>query len=145
MLGKDGKECMAFMEKLSEYFDPVVLRGEKSVKDDAVAQQCMKIPALIDVFIPTIERNLKKASAVHYRSWECMAFYVELCRMLAKVEYTAACGKGDEMESCWSIARDYVCKNELRFQKELDVFEFLNIWENKILPRFREQAEVFVE
>lgn len=136
---------MNFLQTLSDYFEPEVLRGEKPVRDPAVAERYQKIPALIDAFLPILERNKNHASAVWERSWECLEFYAKLCRMLAGVLYEAACGNGREMDILWEQTRAFACNNELRFQREWDVFEFLNIWENKILYRFRSQTEMFVE
>ena len=54
-------------------------------------------------------------------------------------------GKKDEMDSAWSEAKAFACKNEMRFQKEFDVFEFILVWESKILNRMKEQEESFIE
>lgn len=143
--GEAGTTVMTFMELLSDMFDPLILRGEKPVETEEAAEKYAKIPELIDAFLPTIEKNRNGDSEVHRRSWECLAFYVELCRKTSKVVCAAARGEREEMDALWKDARKFVCDNELRFQKELDVFEFLNIWENKILYRFREQSELFIE
>ena len=100
---------------------------------------------MIDEFIPIIEYNLKVTKNVQYRSWECLRFYVELCRKLSKVLLAASRGLKEELDIAWASARDFACKNEMRFQKEFDVFEFILVWESKILNRIKEQEEMFIE
>lgn len=143
--GADGQSCMTFLETLSDLFDPVVLRGESKVRTPENMQQYEKIPSVIDAFLPVIARNLETCSDAQHRSWECLSFYGELCRKLSQVLLAAARDNRDEMEARWLEVREYVCSNELRFQKEFDVFEFLLIWESKTLPRFRKQAELQFE
>ena len=143
--GGDGKTVQEFLSSLSELYDPTVLRGETPIRSEKNAQNYSKIPAVIDAFIPVIEKNLLTAEDVCYRCWECLRFYVELCRKTAKVLYLASLGKKDEMDPAWEEAKAFACKNEMRFQKEFDVFEFILVWENKILNRIREQEEAFIE
>ncbi len=143
--GKDGNACREIIKKLSERLDPVVLRGEKPLSDEKTVNGCVEVPEIIDAFIPTIERNLKETAGVRHRAWECFGFYVELCRKISVIFYAAASGKGDELNSQWEIVRRFVCTNEIRFQREFDVFEFLNVWENQILYRLKQQTELYFE
>ena len=63
-----------------------------------------------------------------------------LCRQLSLVLYAAACGDIAAMDAAWTEVRQTVCDNELRFQREFDMFEFFNVWEGRTLPRFRKEA-----
>lgn len=143
--GKDGKQVKDFLSSLSELFDPTVLRGETPVRSEKNAMNYAQIPNTIDQFIPIIDKNLAETDGVCFRSWECLRFYVELCKRTAKVLYLAATGKKDKMDPAWQDAKNFACKNEMRFQKEFDVFEFILVWENKILNRIKEQDESFIE
>lgn len=143
--GDEGKLVKDFLSELSSLYDPTVLRGETPAGSKKNAENYARIPNLIDSFLPTIRRNLEQTSDIHYRSWECLNFYVELCRKTAFVLFLAASGKKNEMDSAWENAKQFACKNEMRFQKEFDVFEFILVWESKILNRIKEQAEAFIE
>ena len=143
--GKNGKACMHFFRELSDLFDPTVLRGETPVRDPKIAEKYEKIPALIDSFLPVIRRALDETKGVQFRSWECLSFYAELCRRTAKVLYHAARGEKKDLDESWKIARAFACENETRFQREFDVFEFILVWESKILNRIKEQEEQFIE
>ena len=143
--GPDWRACMELLRSLSAAFDPVVLRGERSVKDPELAAQYGKIPRLLDGFLPVLERNRGLGESVRQRSWDCLDYYIRLCRKLSCVVYAAATGNVEAMEGQWAQVKAFVCENEVNFQPEFDVFEFLLVWESKILPRFREQAEASIE
>ena len=143
--GDDGDACREFLTRLSREFDPPTLRGEKPVHTREAARRYAAIPVLIDAFLPVVKRNLDAASPVRRRSWECMEFHAGLCRHLAQL--LAACARDDDaaVAAHWEEIRSYVCDNELRFQREFDVFEFLLVWESKILPRLRKKEAADIE
>ena len=143
--GADGEACLALLEDISRALDPMILRGEKPVAGEAQAARFAAIAGRIDAFLPVIERNLNAPSPLLRKSWECMAFHVRLCRRLSQLLLCAARGESEAMETRWQEIRAYVCDNEPRFQREFDAFEFFNVWENKILFRFRQRAEATIE
>ena len=142
--GADGGSCLEFLEKLSLAFDPEVLRGEKPVRGAENAAGYAALPAVIDGFLPVIRKNLAgAASPLVRRSWECLEFHAEVCRKLAAL--LLGCARGERAEEQWAAVRGFVCENEMRFQREFDVFEFILVWENKILPRLRAGSENAIE
>ncbi len=143
--GKDWAKVKEFLSTLSDLFDPTVLRGETPVKNEEVTKKYEKIPSVIEAFSPVIKENLKNSNPVQFRSWECLSFYTALCKKLSKIILAASLGQKEELDKAWAAARDFACKNEMRFQKEFDVFEFILVWESKILNRIKEQEEMFIE
>jgi hypothetical protein len=142
--GDDGMEVMSYLLGLSRRFAPWVLRGEEPVAD--MAETYRAIPSFINGFLPTVRKNLKKnLPAVQHRSWECLEFHAAVCRKLAVLLLACARGKLADMDERWAEVRDFVCENELKFQREFDVFEFVLVWENKILPRLRAGNEQAIE
>ncbi len=143
--GADGGRAFAFLEHLSQEFDPPVLRGEKPIRCASAAARYAALPEYIDAFMPVTRKNLDAPDPVIRRSWECLAFHAEVCRKLAELLRAFAAGDAAEGDACWLALRRFVCENESAFQREFDVFEFILVWENKILPRFRSQREGEVE
>ena len=141
--GKDGDKVSEHLAHLSREFDPPVLRGEKPMS----AEKYEKLPAIIDGFLPTIGKNLadETLTDVQRRSWRCLEFHAEVCRMTAAV--LAACAGGDDRTATerWEKLKRFVCENETAFQSEFDVFEFILVWESKILPRLLAKRETSVE
>ena len=133
--GKDSEECLKFMKTLSELFDPKILRGEISVRSEGNTERYKNLIRKTEEFTPIIAKNL--TTTENKRAWECMSFYVSLCRKLAEVMYHAANADTESMNNAWTRARSFACENELKFQREFDVFELFNVWENKILPKLK--------
>ena len=144
--GGAGEAVFAFLEKLSRDFDPPVLRGEKPVRAPGNAERYAALTEYIDGFLPEIRREMQRsASPAHRRSWECLEFHARLCRLLARLLAAFARGDGRAAETLWAETRDFARAGETRFQREFDLFEFLLVWENKILPRLQTKAEGNVE
>ncbi len=141
--GKHGVLCMIYLTLLSDSFDPLVLRGEKPL---ASAKTYASIRKTISKFLPIIQKNLSEEDMeVQSRSWEILNFHAGLCEMLSHVLEAYSKGKPKKAASAWQAVRAFVCENEMRYQREFDVFEFLNVWEGKILPRFEAQVEKSIE
>ena len=137
--GKDAVACMAYLEKLSCGFEPEVLRGERPLH---APDKYEAIQTAIHDFMPVIQKNLSSnTSTIQKRSWECLAFHAELGEKLAVLLADFARKDSKRAADSWQAVRLLVCQNEMRFQREFDVFEILNVWENKILPRLEELAK----
>ena len=144
--GEDGGAVRGYLEKLSRDFDPPTLRGEKPVQSAENAKKYRAIPAFVDGFLPTVKRNLaKELPEVRRRSWECLAFHAELCKMIAAVLAACAENAASGAAEKWSSLKTFVCEKEVEFQREFDVFEFILVWESKILPRLTAKHETAVE
>ena len=145
--GPDGGKVPKYLKELSARFDPPVLRGEKPVRTDETAAEYEKLPEHIDAFLPVIRRNLSDPTLmpVQRRSWECLAFHAELCRMISAVLAACANGDGEGAAERWAKLKKFACENEAGFQREFDVFEFILVWESKILPRLTAKREDDVE
>ena len=65
--------------------------------------------------------------------------------MIAAVLAACASGDSDGAAEKWAELKSFACENELRFRREFDVFEFILVWESKILPRLLKQSEKSVE
>ena len=145
--GEDGDKVTEYLTRLSREFDPPTLRGEKPVQSAENVKRYRGIPAIIDEFLPTVRKNLadRKLTDVRRRSWECLAFHADVCRMTAAV--LAACAANDDKGAAekWEKLKRFVCENETAFQAEFDVFEFILVWESKILPRLLAKRETGVE
>jgi hypothetical protein len=145
--GAEGEKVREYLENLSAWFDPPVLRGEKPVNAPETAAKYRKIPAVVDAFLQAAEKRLadEKLPEVQRRSWECLAFHARLCRRIAAVLTACAEGRNDAAAENWAKLKDFACENENRFQREFDVFEFILVWESKILPRLLAKREDDVE
>ena len=144
--GEDGEAAREYLEKLSRDFDPPTLRGEHPVKSAENVIKYRAIPDFIDGFFPTVRRNLEKElPSAQRRSWECLAFHARLCKRIAAVLAACAAGDGTGAAEKWEKLKTFVCENEADYKCEFDVFEFILVWESKILPRLTAKRETGVE
>ena len=120
------------IQKLSNLFDPPVLRGEKPA--DNLAERASEILREIDAFAPVIGRNLLLEEYCHQRSWDILQFHAGLCRYLAEVLLGIADGQIDEAKSHWSKLRRFARVNEMKYQAVFDMPLFLSVWESQVLP-----------
>jgi hypothetical protein len=129
--GADGPACLAYLETLSELFDPPYLRGERPRRDPASAATYARLPETIAAFRPTIRRNLDGADPCHARSWHYLDRHADLCELLAAALHLRAAGDDEAAQQAWEQARRFVQEHELELQSVLDGYEYL-----RVLSRF---------
>lgn len=130
--GEDSELCRRYLQKLSDLFDPPMLRGEKPA--ESLAENARGILREIDAFAPVIGRNLLLEEFCHQRSWDILQFHAGLCRYLAEVLLGIAEGQLDEAKSQWSKLRRFARVNEMKYQAVFDMPLFLSVWESQVLP-----------
>lgn len=144
--GPDGGKCLNYLEAVSAAVDPVILRGEKPVNAPGAATGYTALLTVIDEFQKVIKDNLDRAVLpLQRRSWEILAFHSALCRKITQLLLCFAAENSREAESMWQELSRFARENEMAFQREFDLFEFILVWENKILPRLRSAVEGDVE
>ena len=95
--------------------------------------------------MPVIRKNLGTTDGVQHRSWECLEFHAGLCRRISDILLAFAGNDRKSAGTNWETLREFARKNEVHFQREFDLFEFLLVWESKILPRLQSAAEQSIE
>lgn len=83
--GADGEAVRAYLERLSQLFDPVWQRGEKTVVDEETARHFAEIPAVVDGFRPVVLAHLSDPalSASVKKSWEYLTYHADACLLFA--------------------------------------------------------------
>jgi hypothetical protein len=142
--GADGESTRAYLAEMSRLFDPPYLRGDRSphpedadvhvwiLQPDAsdpnaeAAAKLARIPALIDGFLPVIERNLGDPDPCRARSWALLRLHADLARGLAQAFQHRAQGDAVAARAAWLATADHAQRNEDFLQPDLDVFEFVH-------------------
>jgi len=126
--GAKGKDAADYLRKLSDLFDPKVMRLELSPEEALKAvKRYGQIPKLIEDFRPDIERGTELPDCVHAKSWTYLKHHAQMCLLwcdaLAKhVKGDAEGAKAPALELV-----DYVRRNELKLHHALDVNLFLKV------------------
>lgn len=148
--GEDWKKCKDYLEALSDLFCPGNVRSGGSfgieeegltTKDDypaswinnpEVAGKTSKIPALLDSFLPVIEKNIILEDPCQRLSWTYLRYHLNICRYLAKIINLGAKGLRDEAVSIANEMEIYVSKIEPAIHNAFDLFLFFRAVRGKL-------------
>ncbi len=125
--GPDGAVCREYMAKLTELFDPVYMRGEKTVVDPEAAERLSRIPDVVREFLPVIERNTSSDNACRAKSWEYLRYHAGVCTLLAKALEARARDDKETALAEWERTKRFVQENEPVLHPVLDVWNFVNV------------------
>lgn len=111
--GEDGAKCREYLEKLSEYFSPNLIRHDVKISSleevgvmeaDAysntwynnpkAAEGFAKVPALVEEFLPVIEKNKSPKDICQMKSWRYLQYHAYIVTELSKAYLAGA--KGDK-------------------------------------------------
>jgi hypothetical protein len=153
--GADGAKARAYLDTLSDLFCPANLRSTKktNVEDEgletlddepvswignpAVAEKAAGIPAVIDAFLPVIERNMLNEDACRRMSWTYLRYHAKLCRMLAGVVVAGAENRMDDARAQFDALEKWLSRVEPDIHNAFDLFLFERFWRPKLeLPSY---------
>ncbi len=120
--GADGQACRDYLERLSELFDPVYIRGEKDWVDEVQAGQLANVPHVIQGFVPAIDANLDADDPCRRASWRYLKHHAELALGLARAFHAKAQGRDEEAREQWERTK------QLAWDMEPDLHPVLDTW-----------------
>ncbi|HOF40762.1 MAG TPA: DUF4838 domain-containing protein [Candidatus Hydrogenedentes bacterium] len=120
--GADGPACRDYLERLSELFDPVYIRGEKEWLNAEQAQRFARAPDVIQGFMLTIAANLRSGDSCHRASWRYLKHHAELVLGLARAFHAKALGMDEAARKAWETTK------KLAWDKEPDLHPVLDTW-----------------
>lgn len=132
--GRDGEAAAAYLAELTGRFDTRWMRGEKPVRDEAVAGSLEGIPETIRSFRPVIERNLSLPDPCHAASWNYLRHHADIAEGIAGVMALRARGQWERMRSAWAALQAEVWKREEVLHPVMDAWLFVHVM-GRILDR----------
>ncbi|MHB1002134.1 MAG: DUF4838 domain-containing protein [Armatimonadota bacterium] len=130
--GPDGAKCRAYLEKVSELFDPVYLRGEKPGTEVEAAVKFHAAQETIKGFIPVIEKNQACENPCWRKSWEYLRHHADIYTLLAKAHEARALGDVDGASYTWNAVTQLVREREPILHPVLDVQLFQQVTGGKL-------------
>jgi hypothetical protein len=137
----------AYMERLSQLFDPPYLRGDRAPRDEALhiwvleggasiadetAQKNLaQVPEFIESFRPTILENLADPNPARARSWEILNQHADFCVLLAGALLERARGNQEGAKIGWERAKEFAQQSEIDLHPVWDVFEQISVYEHR--------------
>jgi len=132
--GADGETVRIYMQKLSDAFDPVYLRNEKTAVNLENAQKLAAVPEILDEYLQLIETRLEDASLPGgiRASWRYLRYHSDLCRLMAAAFLHKAEGRFKEALEALEEVLKFVQRNERTLHRVFDVLLFQNTVEKAL-------------
>jgi hypothetical protein len=140
---EDGPAVRAYMQTLSELFDPPYIRGDREPRDETqhtwvlsagsgtpdeeASRKLGRIAPVVEAFRPLIEKNLNHPVSCRALSWRYLSLHADLVILLAQAFQARAEGRRTDARRCWEETQAFVRQHELDLHNVLDVFEFLSV------------------
>jgi hypothetical protein len=141
--GEAGPAVRAYMQTVSELFDPPYIRGDREPRDETqhtwvlsagagrvdeeASRKLAQIPAVVEAFRPLIQKNLNHSVPCRALSWKYLSMHADITILLAQAFQARAEGRRIEARKAWEAVQEYVRQHELDLHNILDVFEFLSV------------------
>jgi hypothetical protein len=134
--GGDGALVRGYLEQLSALYDSPYLRGEKPQVSTETAERYAHIPEVVREFQPVIERNVASATdTCRATSWRYLQLHSDLCIRLAGVLEARARGEKEQSLALWHGVVEMVQRNEMAVHPALDVYEFIDTLERRVINK----------
>ncbi len=126
--GRDAAAVRAFLQRVTELFDPPLLRGERV---PAAPAQPVATLALLANEVKAMRGRCRRRARLERRpavrrSWQYLERFVELCELLAAALGARYAAAPDAKAKAWALFA-WVRRMEPELQPVLDVFEFQQV------------------
>ncbi len=123
--GPDGKWARNYLSELSELFDPVYLRGEKSVDAVDASQKLDSAKDTIEKAYPIIQDHVEAGDTCWEHSWQYLKHHADINVKLAQALKARALGDMDTARSIWQDVVQMVRQREGDLHTVLDVMLYI--------------------
>lgn len=148
--GADGDLCREYLETLSDLFCPANIRvgGKNGVEEEGlitdgsrpkswldnpeVAEKTSRIPAVLDEFLPVIEKNMALDDPCHRLSWVYLKYHSKICRYLSRIYNLGASGKLEEAQGVFDEMEKWLSRAEFDIHNAFDLFLFCKSVRSKL-------------
>ena len=129
--GEQWEDCLSYLSSLSALCDCDYYNG----KGDRINPQ---VTANMKHLLQTVQNFRQKSltsaadltSPVEKLFWEHLDYHSEYCILLAQALLFLSEGNTSEAEAAWKTFTHYICSQECKFQKALDVYRVIEVSTN---------------
>jgi hypothetical protein len=126
--GDQGERVREYLERLSDLFDPRILRGEGTEEEQQpAADGWRKVPETLEAFGDPTQVAMDERDAARFHSWDMLAEHGQLCKLLAAALAERHAGDPQQAKKRGRELAEWVREREDRLHPDLDVFEFLQV------------------
>jgi hypothetical protein len=130
--GPAGRQVRAYLERLTDLFDPTYLRGEKTDQSAQAAGKLRQVPAMLAQFKPAIDRHIASTANPCWReSWLLLRVYAELVGLLAAALEARALGDSVDARRRWDAVKAFIRANQSELDATFDDWLFIQVYDGK--------------
>ena len=125
--GADAAKVRTYLERLSAFSicDYVNAIGER--EDQNVAERMKRVMAHCEAFEGEILRHRNADGSFSSIYFEILEYHRKYVMLFAQAVRFLALGLPEHADMAWEAMREYICKNERKFQPYLDVYRVLEV------------------
>jgi len=130
--GAEGAQVQAYLERLTDLFDPVYQRGEKPKEGEQAAEKLRQVPEFVAGFQPIIAQQLASAANDCWReSWALLKVHAEMVTLLAPALEALASKQLALAQQRWEAVKAFIAANQAALDPVFDDWLFKMVYDRK--------------
>lgn len=126
----DAKAVLDYLSRLSELSGCDYVNGKSARCDADIAARMEEAVRCCEAFAETVRRHQGEDGAWESIYWEVLEYHRNYVILFARTLKALAEGDQAQADQKWEILREYICKNEEKYQPYLDVYRVLEVTQN---------------
>ncbi|MBQ8310450.1 MAG: DUF4838 domain-containing protein [Clostridia bacterium] len=140
--GADWRAAKAYLDDVTNAFSPRALAQNTDVTaqdtgavdvnskkagiigNEAIGKRIATVPALVDAFVPTVEKNRNAADKCHRESWKILTYHGEYCKRLSAIYVSLSKNDIDGAKALFDGMIDYLSVIEPEIHPYFDLVLF---------------------
>ena len=126
----DAKAVLDYLSRLSELSGCDYVNGKSARCDADIAVRMEEAVRCCEAFAETVRRHQGEDGAWESIYWEVLEYHRNYVILFARTLKALAEGDQAQADQKWEVLREYICKNEEKYQPYLDVYRVLEVTQN---------------
>lgn len=128
--GADARAVLDYLSRLSELSSCDYVNGKGARLNADMAGRMEEAERCCEAFAETVRRHQDEGGAFESVFWDVLAYHRNYVILFARTLKALAQGEQEQADQEWEVLREYICKNEEKYQPYLDVYRVLEVTQN---------------
>lgn len=130
MYGESWKEVTAYLENLSAYSSCDYFNAIGERLNPVLSARYEVCVNLAEEMLSVIEIHTAESEGLQKREWKQLGYHREYVTKMAEALRLISAGKHTEAQRVWRDVLDFIRRNEMAFQQNLDVYRVIEVAKN---------------
>lgn len=130
MYGENWKEVTAYLENLSAYSSCDYFNAIGERLNPVLSARYEVCVNLAEEMLSVIEVHTAESEGLQKREWKQLGYHREYVTKMAEALRLISAGKHTEAQRVWRDVLDFIRRNEMAFQQNLDVYRVIEVAKN---------------